>query len=177
MITGFDNRAMEGKMTMSEDNNIIELTIEVVSAFVGQNGMRAEEVPAFIAATHAAIKALETPAAAEASEPDQPEHNPAVSVRKSLASKDHIISLIDGKPYKTLRRHLGRHGMTPDEYRQRYKLPAAYPMVAENYSIARREMAKSLGLGRKPKSTTGTTPAPKKTPGRPGRKPKAAPAE
>lgn len=75
---------------------------------------------------------------------------PAVTVRKSLASKDHLISLIDGKSYKTLRRHLSTHGLSPEEYRQRYNLKADYPMVAENYSIARREMAKRIGLGRKP---------------------------
>jgi predicted transcriptional regulator len=75
---------------------------------------------------------------------------PAVSSRKSLASKDHIISMIDGKPYKTLRRHLATHGLTPAEYRDRYGLKADYPMVAENYSESRRAMAKKIGLGRKP---------------------------
>ena len=63
-------------------------------------------------------------------------------MRKSLASKDHIISMIDGKPYKTLRRHLSTNGMTPDEYRARYNLKPDYPMVAENYSEARRTMAR-----------------------------------
>ena len=77
---------------------------------------------------------------------------PAVSVRKSLASRDHIFSLIDGRPYKTLSRHLSRHGLTPDAYRARYKLKADYPMVAEGYSEQRRETAKRLGLGRKPKA-------------------------
>lgn len=72
----------------------------------------------------------------------------ATTVRKSLASKDHIISMIDGKPYKTLRRHLSRHGLTPAEYRERYNLKADYPMVAPNYSEARRSMAKKIGLGR-----------------------------
>lgn len=73
-----------------------------------------------------------------------------MSVRKSLASKDHIISLIDGKPYKTLRRHLSGHNLTPETYRERYGLKPDYPMVAENYSKARREMAQKIGLGRKP---------------------------
>ena len=76
-----------------------------------------------------------------------PEYTPAVTVRKSLASKDHIISMIDGKPYKTLRRHLSRHGLTPEEYRQRYNLKADYPMVSESYSQTRRDMAKKIGLG------------------------------
>ena len=72
-----------------------------------------------------------------------------VSARKSLRSRDHIISMIDGKPYKTLKRHLSGHGLTPEQYRERYKLPVSYPMVAESYSAARREMAKRIGLGRK----------------------------
>jgi predicted transcriptional regulator len=73
-----------------------------------------------------------------------------VSVRKSLGSKDHILSMIDGKPYKSLKRHLSRHGLTPDDYRSRYNLPSSYPMVAPAYSEQRREVAKRLGLGRKP---------------------------
>ena len=82
---------------------------------------------------------------------DEPveEFAPAVSVRKSLASPDHIISMIDGKPYRTLRRHLTGHGLTPDAYRQRYNLKADYPMVAPTYSESRRAMAHKIGLGRK----------------------------
>lgn len=76
------------------------------------------------------------------------QREPAVSVRKSIASDDHIISLIDGKPYKTLRRHLGTHGMTPESYRAEFGLKADYPMVAKNYSESRRAMAKKIGLGR-----------------------------
>jgi predicted transcriptional regulator len=76
-------------------------------------------------------------------------HEPAVTVRKSLSSPDHIISLIDGKPYKTLRRHLSRHGMTPEQYRKRYGLKADYPMVAPAYAETRRDLAKKIGLGRK----------------------------
>lgn len=73
----------------------------------------------------------------------------AVSVRKSLASKDHIISMIDGKPYRTLRRHLRTHGLTPEEYRARYNLKPDYPMVAPAYSEERRAMAHKIGLGAK----------------------------
>jgi hypothetical protein len=72
---------------------------------------------------------------------------PAVSVRKSLASPDHIISLIDGKPYKTLKRHLTSRGLTPEEYRQRYNLPANYPMVAPSFAAARKAIAEKIGLG------------------------------
>jgi len=76
-----------------------------------------------------------------------------VTARKSLASPDHIISMIDGKPYKTLRRHLATNGMTPVEYRERYGLKADYPIVAPTYSEARRTIAKGIGLGRKPGQT------------------------
>ncbi|WP_257558423.1 MucR family transcriptional regulator [Sphingobium sp. CFD-2] len=79
-----------------------------------------------------------------------PAYVPAVSIRKSLSSPDHIISLIDGKPYKTLKRHLTSHGLTADQYRERYKLPKSYPLVAQTYSAARRAVAQKLGLGKKP---------------------------
>ena len=116
---------------------------------------------------HDAVKSLSHSGEPEATPPAQ-EFTPAVSVRKSLASKDHIISLIDGKPYKALRRHLSGQGLTPDEYRARYGLKPDYPMVSESYSQVRREMAKKIGLGRKrgtklasKAKTAPTKPAPK----------------
>ncbi|MFZ3482782.1 MucR family transcriptional regulator [Sphingomonas sp. 3-13AW] len=75
-------------------------------------------------------------------------HPPAVSIEASLASNDHILSMIDGKPYKGLTRHIATHGLTPDEYRARYCLPPHYPMVSPAYSAKRRAAAKKLGLGR-----------------------------
>jgi predicted transcriptional regulator len=149
---------------MTEDNtdlNAVELATELTIAWLGNPNTRtsAEEVPAFLGKMHDTVSALlgATDAAPEA----QPvtEYTPAVSVRKSLASKDHIISMIDGKPYKTLRRHLATHGMTPAEYRDRYGLKSDYPMVAENYSESRRAMAKKIGLGRKPGARTKTDAA------------------
>jgi predicted transcriptional regulator len=134
------------------DLNAVELATELTIAWLGNPNTRtsAEEVPAFLGKMHDTVSALlgsSTPV-----EEPQPEADfqPAVSVRKSLASKDHIISMIDGKPYKTLRRHLATNGLTPAEYRERYGLKADYPMVAENYSESRRAMAKKIGLGRKP---------------------------
>ncbi len=135
---------------MSDNPDITSLTVEVVSAFVGQNNIRSNDVPAFIAATHAAIAALSATPLEVTSVEAEAEHKPMISARKSLSSKDHIISLIDGKPYRVLKRHLSGHGLTPDQYRERYKLPATYPMVAESYSATRREMAKRIALGRKP---------------------------
>ena len=137
---------------MSDDNNDaspVELATELTIAWLSNPNTRAaaDDVPAFLAKMHEAVSALgqssEAPATAEA------EYTPATTARRSLSSPDHIISLIDGKPYKTLRRHLSTHGMTPEQYRERYKLKADYPMVAPNYSEARRSMAKKIGLGQK----------------------------
>ena len=119
---------------MAEENNLAAMTIEVVASYVAHNNLRPDDVPAFIAQTHSAIVALtaaEPDPAAQAEPKATPaEHQPAVTVRKSLASRDHILSMIDGKPYKTLKRHISRHGMTPAEYRERYGLKPDYPMTA-----------------------------------------------
>ena len=147
---------------MAEKPNSVEMTIEVVASYLAHNNLRPGDVPDFIAQTHAAIAALGAAPEMEpvaSDEPAQPEHQPAVTVRKSLASRDHILSMIDGKPYKTLKRHLSRHGLTPTEYRERYGLKADYPMTAPAYSEHRREVAKTLGLGRKPKAPGETAPA------------------
>jgi predicted transcriptional regulator len=138
---------------LPEENNLVAMAIEVVASYVSHNNMRPDDLPGFIAQTHAAIAALNAVPEPEPAggEPETvPEHQPAVTVRKSLASRDHILSMIDGKPYKTLKRHIARHGMTPAEYRERYGLKADYPMTAPAYSEHRREVAKTLGLGRKP---------------------------
>ncbi|MBV8849548.1 MAG: MucR family transcriptional regulator [Methylobacteriaceae bacterium] len=146
----------------TDKSDLIALTIDVVSSYVGQNNIRPDDIPAFIASTHAAIRDLAGTSgdATEAASPAE-EHVPAVSVRKSLGSRDHIISMIDGKPYKTLRRHLATHGLTPDEYRSRYGLKNDYPMVAPSYSETRKALAQKIGLGRKPREEA---PAPQKAP-------------
>ena len=141
-------------MSDQPQTNLTELTVDLLAAFVSNNSVGARELPELIASTHAALAALDGDgAAAEPAGGTQPapeEFVPAVSARKSLGKREHILSMIDGKPYKTLKRHLSGHGLTPDEYRARYKLPADYPMVAPAYSQARSEVAKRLGLGRKP---------------------------
>jgi predicted transcriptional regulator len=134
---------------MAEETDLVAMTIEVVANYVAHNTIAPDDVPGFIAKTHAAIKALDAPEPEVPTEPAAPEFTPAVTVRKSLASRDHILSLIDGKPYKTLKRHLSGHGLTPAQYRERYGLKADYPMVAPAYSEHRREVARTLGLGRK----------------------------
>lgn len=144
----------------------IELATELTIAWLSNPNTRgsAEDVPAFLATMRDSVLGLiGQPDAAGVEEPPSYLFTPAVSVRKSLASKDHIISMIDGKPYKTLRRHLSGHGLTPEEYRRRYNLKANYPMVAEAYSAARRAMAQKIGLGRKPgQRATPTHPSPPK---------------
>ncbi len=135
---------------MSNETNAVELATELTIAWLSNPNTRtsADDVPSFLQSMYAAVEKLASPAAAEPEAASQ-EHVPAVSARKSLASRDHIISMIDGKPYRTLRRHLTTHGLTPDEYRQRYGLKSDYPMVAPSYSESRSAMAKTIGLGRK----------------------------
>jgi predicted transcriptional regulator len=147
---------------------VVELATELTIAWLSNPNTRANasEIPDFLRAMHQAVAGLSEPSRSEEQPEAVAEHVPAVSVRKSLASKDHIISLVDGKPYKSLRRHLSKHGMTPDDYRKRYGLRSDYPMVAPTYADQRREMAKKIGLGRKPKQSADDgqqAPAPKQT--------------
>jgi len=151
---------------MPEENelNAVELATEITIAWLGNqnNQVTADEVPAFLRSIHRTVNELASGMETSGDEQEAEAFTRAVSVRKSLASKDHIISMIDGKPYKTLRRHLSRHGLTPEEYRQRYNLKPDYPMVSETYSATRREMAKKIGLGQKgraARSATKTSPA------------------
>lgn len=142
-------------MTEQVQASLTELTVDLLAAFVSNNTVGSKDLPELIASTHAALAALNdqqasfAPVPAAEAEPES-EYRPAVTARKSLGKRDHILSMIDGKPYKTLKRHLSRHGLTPDQYRARYKLPADYPMVAPAYSEARSAAAKRIGLGRKP---------------------------
>lgn len=110
----------------------------------------AEDVPAFLKSMHDAVVGLSTASIEATGEESAAEFTAAVTARKSLANPDVIISMIDGKPYKTLTRHLTTNGLTPAEYRARYGLKPDYPMTAPSYSAMRRDMAKKIGLGRKP---------------------------
>ena len=165
----------------TSDLNAVELAVELTIAWLGNPNTRsnAEDVPAFMGKMHDTVQQLMGSSEPEAAAEPAEQHQPKVTARKSLASKDHIISMIDGKPYKTLRRHLSTNGLTPDEYRQRYGLKSDYPMVAANYSESRRAMAKQIGLGRKPGQKKGeAAPAPEqaaKPAGARGRKKAAAP--
>lgn len=136
---------------MTEAINTVELAAELTAAWLANPNTRtsAEDVPAFLLSMHSAVSKLANGVDQTADVAESPTYEPAVTARKSLASPDHIVSMIDGKKYKTLRRHLTTHGMTPEQYRERFNLKADYPMVAATYSEARRAMAKSIGLGRK----------------------------
>ncbi|AZO34808.1 MAG: transcriptional regulator [Mesorhizobium sp.] len=130
---------------MSEEaNNLIELTADIVSAYVQKNAIPVSGLPDLIASVNSALSNIGRNTPEEAPAPE-----PAVNPKRSVFP-DYLISLEDGQKYKSLKRHLAtRHGMTPDEYRAKWGLAKDYPMVAPNYSATRSALAKSLGLGRK----------------------------
>ncbi|RYZ66886.1 MAG: transcriptional regulator [Proteobacteria bacterium] len=124
---------------------LITLTSDIVAAHVSNNTLSVEEVPTLISTVYGALAGLGSSAPAEEARPE-----PAVSVRASV-KRDHLVCLEDGKKMKMLKRHLmTEHGMTPDDYRQRWGLAADYPMVAPDYAETRRDLAVKIGLGRKP---------------------------
>lgn len=144
----------------------IELATELTIAWLNNPNVRAqaEDVPAFLKSIHATIGELSS-GGDSASVDAAPEYVPAVPVRSSV-KPDYIVSLIDGRKLKSLKRHLSTHGLTPAEYRERYGLKPDYPMVAPNYSAERREVAQRLGLGRKGRAAQAaiSTPAPATSP-------------
>ena len=149
--------------------NFVELAADLVAAYVSNNRVSVAEIPGVIASVHAAFAGLANPTAAEPAGPEKP--TPA-QVRKSV-TPDALISYIDGKPYKTLKRHLTVHGLTTETYRARYGLSSDYPSTAASYSAKRSELARSLGLGQlrkaAPKAAEAdeTVSEPPKTGGRP----------
>ncbi|ANK80859.1 MAG: MucR family transcriptional regulator [Rhizobiales bacterium NRL2] len=125
--------------------DLMEMTSEIVSAYVGNNIVPADEVPNLIRRTFDALDAADKGEEAAAVEPQKP----AVPIKRSV-TPEHLICLEDGKKLKMLKRYLRtNYDMTPEQYRAKWNLPADYPMVAPNYAKQRAEMAKSIGLGRK----------------------------
>jgi predicted transcriptional regulator len=122
----------------------IELAAEIVAAFVSNNPLPKSDLPTLIHAMHSAVASLSSAASAP---PPVAAKEPAVPIRKSI-TPDFLICLEDGKRFKSLRRHLGTLGLTPHQYREKWKLPSDYPMVAPNYAAQRSAMAKKIGLGR-----------------------------
>lgn len=129
---------------LKPNNQLIELTADIVAAYVSNNPVPAGELPGLIAQIHSSISNLGAPLASL----EEP-LTPKISIKKSV-TPDYLISLEDGKRYKTLKRHLTIRGLTPDQYRAKWGLAADYPMVAPSYSAHRSQMARSFGLGRKP---------------------------
>jgi predicted transcriptional regulator len=175
-------------MADERSGNIVDTTANLTIAWLNNPNVRptAEDVATFMESVHARLLSLsggssESGGSQGPAQPaeEAPEYEPAVTVRKSLGSREHIISLIDGKPYKSLKRHLGSHGLTPAQYRERYGLKDDYPMVAPAYAEKRRALAKKIGLGRKPgEAAPGRKAATAKTsPSKAGRKPRAAKAK
>ena len=125
---------------------LIELTAEIVAAYVSNNSVAANDLPSVISQVHAALGGATMPVEEVVEKP-----KPAVSVRRSIQN-DYLICLEDGQKFKSLKRHLMTHyGLTPEQYREKWELPADYPMVAPAYAEARSRLAKEMGLGQKRK--------------------------
>ncbi|MBS3961517.1 MAG: MucR family transcriptional regulator [Sandarakinorhabdus sp.] len=125
-----------------EHNDLLALTADIVSSHVANNSVAVNDLPQLIQNVFATLSGLSMPTAAP-----EPRQEPAVSIRQSI-KPDYIVCLEDGKKLKMLKRHLmTAYGMTPDDYRAKWGLPAEYPMVAPNYAESRRQLAKSIGLG------------------------------
>lgn len=134
---------------------LVELTADLVSAYVSNNPVPVADLPSLVAQVHESLKSLHS---AEP-EPEPEKLTPAVSVRRSI-TPDYLVCLEDGKKFKSLKRHLAtHHGLTPEEYRAKWSLPADYPMVAPAYAAARSKLAKEMGLGRKKKEVAAPAPA------------------
>ncbi|KPF71425.1 transcriptional regulator [alpha proteobacterium AAP81b] len=145
-------------------NELLALTADIVSSHFANNTVSPGDVPGVIEAVYATLSKLGVPQEAPVTRQE-----PAVSVRASI-KPDYIVCLEDGKKLKMLKRHLmTRYGMTPDQYRTKWGLPADYPMVAPNYAEQRRTLAKSIGLGTKRVGKVGGKPR-----GRPRKNPVAA---
>jgi predicted transcriptional regulator len=134
---------MNGKEDLA-NHDLMELTTTLVCAYVGANSINVSALPEIISSVYRALSDLIAPPPAV--ETEKP--TPPVPIKKTV-TPDAIISLEDGRPYKSLKRHLKRYGLTPPEYREKWGLPVDYPMVAASYAAQRSALAKSMGLGRK----------------------------
>ena len=149
-------------MDAVDHDELVQLTADIVSAYVSNNKVGAGELGKLIEEVHGALQRAPNAQA----EPEPQPREPAVPIRRSV-TPDYIVSLEDGRKFKSLKRHLkNTYNMTPDEYRTKWGLPRDYPMVAPNYAKARSELAKSMGLGRKAAAAP-AEPAPKR-----GRRPR-----
>lgn len=126
--------------------DVLDLTADIIAAYVSNNKISAEALPELIASTYAALNQA---GSGVEPEPEQEDFTKSkAEIRKSITGS-HIISFIDNKPYRSLKRHLSTNGYTPESYRERFGLPKDFPMVAPDYAAQRSALAKSMGLGRK----------------------------
>lgn len=143
-----------------QSEELITLTSDIVAAHASNNRLSIEEVARLVGVVHQALASL-----GQELEPEPEQKNPVVSVRASIKD-EYLVCMECGRKQKTLKRHLRTaHGMTPDTYRQDYGLPGSYPMTAPAYSRQRADMAKTIGLGRKPGQKRGRKPKAQPTPG------------
>ena len=134
------------KLMSGNELSLTSCTTDIVSAYVTNNAISGENLPDFIGSVYAALSR----ACQQGTEPPQVELKPAVPVKKSI-TPEHIVCLEDGKKFKSLKRHLRtRYDLSPEEYREKWGLPHDYPMVAPDYAAARSNLAKNMGLGRRP---------------------------
>ena len=144
---------------MEDNTELLTLTADIAAAYVSNNTVQASDVPSVIQTIYRALAGVGAAAAQPAPEPQKP----AVPIKKSI-TPDYLISLEDGKKYKSLKRHLRtQYNMSPDDYRTKWGLAKDYPMVAPNYAASRSALAKSMGLGRGGASTA-AKPAKARTP-------------
>jgi len=130
-------------MTDGTGKGYIDLTANIVSAYLSNNPTPASEIPNLISQIHSALVRVSSGRSEAPAEPAKP----AVSLKKSI-NPDYLVCLEDGKRFKSLKRHLRtQYNMTPEQYREKWGLPADYPMVAPNYAVARSQLAKKMGLG------------------------------
>lgn len=139
--------------------DFIELTADIVSAYVSKNSVRPSDMPDLLASVHTALRGLSQGGAPEAPTIEKPTPS---QIRKSI-TPDALISFIDGKGYKTLKRHLTGNGMTIEQYRERYGLPRDYPSTAASYSEQRSKLAMALGLGQQRKKAAPKAAEPAET--------------
>jgi predicted transcriptional regulator len=133
---------MNEQTTPASAPNVLELTADVVSAFISKNRIAVTDLPALISQVHATLTATAT----GKGEPEPQKLEPAVPIKNSV-KPEYIICLEDGKKFKSLKRHLRGYNLTPEEYRKKWGLKHDYPMVAPAYAAKRSELAKSMGLG------------------------------
>ena len=147
---------LDASTNAAAPDSMLELTTKIVAAYISKNATQGSELPALIDRVFQSLAGITTGPAAT----PEARRDPAVPVKKSVFP-DYIVCLEDGKKLKMLKRHLmTSYGLTPEAYRERWKLPPDYPMVAPNYAATRSSLAKSIGLGRKPDGAVAAAPAP-----------------